>query len=233
MTYAAYKKQVLGKKIGSGQCVALIRDYWSSQFSVSAYTVAKSVVGAKDLLKVANTKYLDVIKNDHSNVNQLPKQGDVMVFDATPKAGYSNRTDNPYGHTGICEKANSQGYWLLQQNAPRSGQSVNVTFYPWKFRPCTGWLRSKPQVVPAPVDPHLKAISDLQDKVHDLQAEIADADDANAKLIAENVKRGEQITTLTKQLTIVQNENAKLKAQVGEATKWETLKALLRELLGN
>lgn len=158
MSYATFKKSVLGKKIFDGECVSLIvnnsKAYCESLWpGVSWPTIIKPDPSAKNIFANASTKYFVKIINDHSNASQLPKQGDVMVFGATPQTGYSNTFRNPFGHVGVCDKANSSGYWLLQQNAPASGQAVNVTYYPWRFRPCIGWLRpiSKPATTPKPI----------------------------------------------------------------------------------
>lgn len=158
MSYAAFKNSVIGQQIGDGECVSLVvnnsRAYAEYLFpGVSWPAIFAPVSGAKDLWNSVNTQYFQKIANDTSNSSQLPEQGDVMVFDATPKAGYSNTFANPYGHTGICESADDSGYNLLQQNAPASGQVANVTNYPWRYRPCIGWLRPIPQTPPAPVIP--------------------------------------------------------------------------------
>lgn len=157
MSYLAFKQSVLGKKIGDGECVSLVvnnpQAYCEYLFPGIRWTeIMAPVEGAKDLAGKSN-KYLTWVPNDHANVNQLPEQGDIMVFGATPAAGYTNTYDNPYGHTGICDHATATYYSLLQQNAPAFGQSVNVTTYGWRVRPCLGWYRPKvstPKPTPAP-----------------------------------------------------------------------------------
>lgn len=157
MSYTAFKAQVLGKVIGDGQCVSLVVNNSNAYIEylypgVSWPSIMAPVVGAKDLAGKGNS-YLIWIANDHNNPNQKPSQGDIMVFDATPEAGYSNTYANPYGHTGICESASAAGYVLLQQNAPAFGEAVNVTEYAWKFRPCIGWYHPTLNVTPAPPTP--------------------------------------------------------------------------------
>lgn len=158
MSYPLFKQSVLGKTTGDGQCVALIvnnsRAYCEYLWPGTSWPqIILPNPDAKNVFSDASTKYFEKIENDHSDANQLPRQGDVMVFNATPQAGYENTYNNPYGHIGICDRANSEGYWLLQQNAPELGAAVNVTYYPWKFRPCIGWLRPKvaqPKAAPKP-----------------------------------------------------------------------------------
>ena len=164
MSYQDFKGSVLNRVIGDGQCVSLVvnndQAYTEKLFpGVNWETVFTPVAGAKQLFAVANPQYFDKIANDHNNPGQLPQQGDIMVFDATPQAGYTNTFNNPYGHTGICDSASDSGYALLQQNAPLGGEAVNVTSYPWRFRPCIGWLRPIPQTPPAPVEPAVQNIT--------------------------------------------------------------------------
>jgi hypothetical protein len=151
--YQTFKSSVLGQVIGDGQCVSLVVNnsgaYAEYLFpGVSWPSIFTPVVGARQLLDAANGQYFTVINNDHNDPNQTPQQGDVMVFDATPQAGYSNTYDNPYGHTGLCDSADGNGYALLQQNSPYNGAPVNVTSYAWHYRPCLGWLRPVDQTPP-------------------------------------------------------------------------------------
>jgi hypothetical protein len=163
MSYATFKANVLGKHIGDSQCVALVVNNpqaWAEVLypSVVWTNIFAPVVGARQLFSDANPAYFTPIANDHNNPSQIPQQGDIMVFDATPHVGYTNTFVNPYGHTGLCDSADASGYNLLQQNAPASGAPVNVTHYAWNVRPCIGWLRpvvhSAPAPVPTPVAQH-------------------------------------------------------------------------------
>lgn len=157
MIYKDFRTSVLtpAKVVGDGQCVSLVVNN-SNAYIESLYpgvnwtTIIPPVVGAKDMANKSNS-YLQWIANDHNNPNQVPVQGDIMVFDATPETGYTNTFNNPYGHTGICDSADSTGYNLLQQNSPTSGAAANIKFYPWKFRPCLGWYRPlTPNTAPTP-----------------------------------------------------------------------------------
>lgn len=146
MSYQNFKSSVYNKIIGDGQCVALIvnnsKAYAEYLFpGITWTTIFPPVPAAKQLLDDANPKYFEKIINNHNDPNQLPIQGDIMVFDATPKVGYTNNYNNPYGHVGICESAYPTGYVLLQQNSPYEHAPVNSTHYDWKYRPCLGWLR--------------------------------------------------------------------------------------------
>lgn len=157
-SYQAWKANTKGV-VGDNQCVSLIvnnsRAYVESLWpGVSWTNIIAPVVGAKSLLTAANPAYFEVINNDHNDPNQVPQQGDIMVFDETPHAGATNTFTNPYGHTGICDgNANGSGFDLAQQNAPSTGQGFNVMHYAWNFRYCLGWLRPKlagPAPTPTP-----------------------------------------------------------------------------------
>ena len=145
----------MGQVIGDGECVSLFVNNSNAYVEylfpgIDWTTIVAPVVGAKDLFDAANSQYFNKIANDPNDPNQVPNQGDVMIFDYTPYPGYANQFDNPYGHVGLCDAADSNGYDLLQQNAPNYGQSVNVTHYGWRFRRCIGWLSPIQQQAPAP-----------------------------------------------------------------------------------
>lgn len=147
--YNRWKPTVMGRYVDidrayGAQCVDVFLDYATACFpGVSWPKLVPPVPSAKLLFSHANEQYWQKIVNKHSDASQLPQKGDVLIFDETPQAGYSNKFDNPDGHVGICERATRAGYWLLQQNAPALGAATNVTYYPWRYRPCIGWLRPK------------------------------------------------------------------------------------------
>jgi hypothetical protein len=153
--YSEFKARVLGKVIGDGECVALVvntpQSYVEALYPGVPWTnIIPPTPDAKDL--TASPAYFETIINDHNNVNQVPVQGDIMVFGATPASGYTNPTVNPAGHCGVCDSASNTGYALLQQNSPSSGSPANVKSFPWKFRPCEKWFHptSSPAPTPAP-----------------------------------------------------------------------------------
>lgn len=152
--YADFKNSVLGKVIGDGQCVSLVVNN-SNAYIEYLYpgtnwtTVILPVMNANQMAGKSNA-YLTWVENDHNNPNQVPPQGAIMIFDATPHPGYTNTYNNPAGHTGICESADASGYNLLQQNSPTNGAPAGVKFYPWNFRPCMGWYLPTGHVTPAP-----------------------------------------------------------------------------------
>jgi hypothetical protein len=137
--YNSFKSSVLGKVIGDGECVALVRAYITDLFpDVDSYTVMPQVDSAYQLADKSNS-YITWVVNDHSDAGQLPSQGDIMVFGPTPEPGYTNTFNNPDGHCGVCDSASPTEYVLLAQNSPNTGDPANVTSFPWKYRPCSGW----------------------------------------------------------------------------------------------
>jgi hypothetical protein len=160
--YPQFKSSVLGQKILTVQgitnpygveCVTLCWDYANALFPGVSIKDTIGLGNANTLLSTNRTYFTPVV-NNHNDPNQLPSAGDVMVFGATPADGYTNTFVNPDGHAGICDSASPSGYSLLQQNAPTTGDAVNVTNYPWNFRPCLGWLHPEAeQAAPAPVPP--------------------------------------------------------------------------------
>lgn len=150
--YQGWRNTVLGQKITQVagetnpygvQCVTLVWDYVHILFPTILLKNSISLGNADTVFANSNPVLFAKVINDHNNVNQLPIQGDIVIFDKTPIKGYTNTFSNPNGHIGICESSSSGGYSLLQQNAPNEGQNINIAEYSWKYRPCIGWLRPK------------------------------------------------------------------------------------------
>jgi hypothetical protein len=157
--YPAFKQSVLGQSILTVQgitnpygveCVTLVWAYAASLFPTVSIKDTITLGNANTLFSNSNPTYFEKIVNNHADVNQLPNQGDVMVFGATPEAGYTNTFNNPDGHTGVFDSATPTQYSLLQQNSPYTGAPANVGTVSWKYRPCIGWLRPIVQNPPAP-----------------------------------------------------------------------------------
>lgn len=153
--YQDWRNGVINQVIGDGQCVALVvnnsRAYVEALFPGVNWTQIIAPVENANQMAGKSNQYLQWIENDHNDPNQVPVQGDIMIFDATPAAGYSNTYENPAGHAGMCDSADANGYNLLSQNTPTSGAPATVRNYAWRFRPCMGWYRPlTPGTTPAP-----------------------------------------------------------------------------------
>lgn len=147
MAYADFKAAMLARTTGldidgSGDfdCVDIAKAYAQNLFGT--YSGIVGYGNAVDLWGNINETYFTKIANDPKDPNQLPLQGDIMVFGATPKLGYTNQYDNPFGHIGVCDSANSSGYTLLQQSSG-TGKKPWLQYQPWNFRPTLGWYRPK------------------------------------------------------------------------------------------
>lgn len=154
--YQAWKPSALGAKIDidkeyGDQCVDVDLSYGEALFpGVSWSTVFPPVANAKQLFASHNPTYFDAIANDHSNANQVPEQGDILVCDATPAPGYSNQFSNPAGHTGVVDSADSSGYTILMQDGSVPTGNAYLQSQAWRYRPVIGWLRPKLAAAPSP-----------------------------------------------------------------------------------
>lgn len=154
--YTSWKQSVLGQKLDidkqyGDQCVDVDLSYGQALFpGVSWNTVFPPTAYAKDLGATHNPTYFDWVVNNHSDVNQLPSQGHILVFGPTPASGYSNPTNNPAGHTGVVDSATSSGYTIIMQDGINPGGVTFEQSQPWKFRPALGWLVPKTASAPAP-----------------------------------------------------------------------------------
>lgn len=117
MNYQQYKSLMLGKRVDYDgafkyQCVDLIRDY-----AHRCHDNNQPVRGnAIDLFK--ETAYWQAIKNDPKNSQQVPAQGDIVIFDRT--------FSNLFGHVGIVDSASTIDNYImvLDQNAGGKGDGT-------------------------------------------------------------------------------------------------------------
>lgn len=161
--FESWKNSVLGKvldtdgnKADTDQCTQVPLSWAITLYPGIKWTDMLAPVPAAKDWAGKSSKYFTWIANNKADVNQLPLQGDIMVFGATPANGSTDTFDNPNGHVGVCDSASPTGYTLVQQNAPKSGEAVNDTSYAWNYRPCLGWFRPVQQTVhtaPVPVPP--------------------------------------------------------------------------------
>lgn len=78
-------------------------------------------------------QYFDRIANDPNDPNQIPKKGDVIVWNAN--------FSPPYGHTALVISANSAGTTNLEQNGNNPGGASYIKTRGWVG--VSGWLRPK------------------------------------------------------------------------------------------
>lgn len=157
--FNSWKYAVLGSGLDidhayGNQCVDVALSWGQALFpGVPWSKVFPPVASAKDMFAAANTEFFEKIVNNHSDPNQLPQQGDIAIFDATPAAGYSNQLRNPDGHTGVVDSASAAGIYLVQQDGSNPAGRCFESLRPWRYSPCIGWLRPKASPVPPPPAP--------------------------------------------------------------------------------
>lgn len=78
-------------------------------------------------------RYFDRIANNKSDPNQLPKKGDVIVWDSS--------FSPPWGHTAVCISADASGVTVLEQNGNNPGGVAYIKKRGWTA--VSGWLRPK------------------------------------------------------------------------------------------
>jgi hypothetical protein len=122
------------------ECVTL--DWAYANFLFPGVSIKQSITtgNANTLFADANPVQFTKVLNNRNDPNQIPPQGAIIVFGATPAEGYSSTFKNVNGHTGIVDSATTKGVYILQQNAPAIGEGVNVEFFNWNYMPCIGWL---------------------------------------------------------------------------------------------
>lgn len=153
MSFNSWKTTRLSKPLDidhafGDQCVDVAMDYSQWLFN-KPWQQILGYGNAKDLFNTSSPSFFTKIVNNHGDPNQLPKQGDIAIFGATPT--------NPYGHLGIVDAASPRGIDLIQQDGFNPKGVVFEKFRPWSASPCIGWLRPK-------TSPVAKVIQKVQPK---------------------------------------------------------------------
>lgn len=159
--FTAWKNSVLGQVLDSdgvkgdtGQCSQVPVSWALYCFPGKKWSDLLPAIGSDkgvDDWAGKSTQYFTWIENNHSDVNQLPLQGDIGVSGPTPSKGYSDTFTNSFGHTWVFDSASVSGFTAVQQNAPHFGDKVNDSSYGWHVIPVLGWFRAVNAVASAPV----------------------------------------------------------------------------------
>jgi len=224
MTYQEFRNWALSQPANTigendsdrGECLGLIN---TGEVKIHGlqYPI-RDVMYAKDFLNGRNTRpdiYERVI-NDPNNYNQLPSIGDAVVLTVADWRGHTAYVNNPNLGNGNVE--------VLEQY-----HNVRPRLTQYHYTNVVGWwhIKTAPPVVVPPVDPTVA----LNAKIVDLNSQVATL---TAKLADMTAQRDNQLSLLKgaqAQIDQLTKENLSLKAQVGDATKWGILKALIKELL--
>lgn len=156
--FTTWKNAVLGVGLDidhafGDQCVDVVLSWSQACFpTVSWGTFFSTGVNARSLYSSANLTYFEQIANDHNDPNQVPLQGDIAVFAASPQTGYTSTFANMDGHCGVVDSADMGGIWLIQQDGSNPAGVTFEKYRPWLYTECVGWLRPK-ECAPGPVGP--------------------------------------------------------------------------------
>ena len=162
--YQAWRQQTVDPGVGididnSGDfdCVDVSKSW--AVFNYGNWIDTIGYGNAKDLYNGASDHYFEKIPNNPDDPNQLPLQGDILMFSETPYPGYTNQYNNPYGHTGVLDSCDATGYTLISQSSG-TGQPPQPHYATWHFRHCIGWLRPR-DLTPAPPAPDPYTLTDI------------------------------------------------------------------------
>lgn len=157
--YNNWKNSVLGVRLDvdgafGTQCVDTALSWAMCNFPGVAWPVLiPPVDGAKDMFSKYNSTYFTRVANDHNNPNQVPPQGALAIFGASPKPGYTSTYANPYGHVGVVDHTDANFIYLVQQDAGIANGAVQLRPRPWRYTELLGWLIPKTAPTPAPLPP--------------------------------------------------------------------------------
>src|SRR6266571_9416713 len=104
ITLAAFQRKYLGRRVGSGQCRALVTAYESEVLGIRGDTYqAIPRCNAEDMYRLANTAYFRKVRN---TPNAIPPIGAIFVM-----------LHKVYGHTGIVNRRSTvHVMYSLDQN---------------------------------------------------------------------------------------------------------------------
>lgn len=122
------------------QCVDVPKDFFESVTGKSWRIGWPGAGNARDMLDTANTAWFEVIRNDPSRPDQLPRRFDIVAYAGTEPGGL-----NEYGHIGVVWAADQDGVTLIDQDGfqQRPMQFDRLGWINPGTGPVIGWLRLK------------------------------------------------------------------------------------------
>jgi hypothetical protein len=229
------------------QCFDLFNFYYQAVTGRNPYSDGYGVAGAKDIYDVPTSLFTKVANNPN-DPSQIPPQGAVLIYDGgLPGSG-------GFGHVAIVDQADAQGVMVWDQNW--GGQFVHHQRHMWTGHE-RGWLvfngfnsSQRDAMTPAQEKQAYEIVLGREPEgpasgrtamsfILDAQGEINAQRQAQAAQLAalqgqisemqkqvDAVKAdcAAQIADLTKKLEIAQAGN-------GDATRWQTLRTLIRALI--
>jgi hypothetical protein len=160
--FNTWRNAVLGVSLNidgafGAQCVDVDLSWGLACFpGVGWPTLFPPVGGAKDMYEKYNPNYWTRVENDHNNPSQVPPQGAVAIFAASPEPGYTSVYSNPDGHTGVVDHTDANFIYLVQQDGSTGQAVTRLSPRPWRYTKLKGWLVPKTSVStppPLPIPP--------------------------------------------------------------------------------
>jgi surface antigen len=184
MTHQEFKNKYLGQRldydgVAAYQCVDIAKAYGDYVWGAGHIGALGGIGGAIEAYNLFpngafKASFCTRTANNFKDVNQCPKQGDIIVFGATVK--------NAYGHIGIVEKVypGQNKVDIIEQNGVGTGNGTGGDAIRVFTRTYTasggvgkvlGWLSKieapaqtpAPTPTPTPIDTRDQQIKDLQD----------------------------------------------------------------------
>lgn len=154
--YQSWKNSILGIPLNvdgsfGAQCVDEALSWGMAVFPGHSWSeLFPPVNSAKDMYEHYNPAFWDRVENDHNDPNQVPPQGAVAIFAASPEAGYTSTFENEDGHCGVVDHADGQYIYLMQQDAGLNGGASMLRARAWRYTRLIGWLIPKVGAAPTP-----------------------------------------------------------------------------------
>lgn len=117
------------------QCVDVPKDWAIFLWPNKSWIETVGYGNAKDLFNGMPAGYWNKVANNPNDPNQLPKTGDVVVWN-----GWAA---NPYGHIAVVISADQGGVTVVQQDGFNQYAPAAVAYIPWGRYPIIGWLSPK------------------------------------------------------------------------------------------
>ena len=133
------------------QCARYTQDTAMAYFNAPRY-VGHGVGNARDIMENCDPKYFEVIRNNPSDPNLIPRRGDLIIWDGVPMWD-----GQKYGHIAVVASATPNSVVVVQQDGA-APPTRNVGGYNYSIKPAhlatlpywgptlgsvRGWIRPK------------------------------------------------------------------------------------------
>lgn len=137
--YTLWRASAIGRAMNPDnyagyQCKDVIDDYAQFLWAGKSWRETVKPNDAAFVFDGAPDEYWDKIENDPYNYNQLPQQGDVIIWN-----GWAS---NPAGHIAVVDTADVNGVTVVEQDG-FAQTPAKLKYWGWNVLQCRGWLRPK------------------------------------------------------------------------------------------